>query len=197
MLVLGATGPLASEKRRPWIDWIHTMRDQASLVRSFVKWDDQPSSPDALVESLARANLLTRSASHRAGLYLPRCGAAGSQAREGAGMAGPGAVSTARAAAPGEGGGREGGCVIEPQRTARDSRRAGLAQRCGLERAHRARGTSGRRGDERSEIGRHVPDRSSRPCGPAVQRAAQTRARDACAKPTRSLRSIGSISAAR
>ena len=61
LLVLGATGPLASEKRRPWIDWIHTMRDQASLLRSFVKWDDQPSSPDALVESLARANLLTRS----------------------------------------------------------------------------------------------------------------------------------------
>ena len=60
MLVLGATGPLASEKRRPWIDWIHTMRDQASLVRAFVKWDDQPSSPAALVESLARANLLTR-----------------------------------------------------------------------------------------------------------------------------------------
>jgi thiamine pyrophosphate-dependent acetolactate synthase large subunit-like protein len=61
MLVLGATGPLASEKRRPWIDWIHTMRDQAALLRSFVKWDDQPSSPDALVESLTRANLLTRS----------------------------------------------------------------------------------------------------------------------------------------
>jgi thiamine pyrophosphate-dependent acetolactate synthase large subunit-like protein len=61
MLVLGATGPLAPEKRRPWIDWIHTMRDQASLVRAFVKWDDQPSSPDGLVESLARANLLTRS----------------------------------------------------------------------------------------------------------------------------------------
>ena len=60
MLVLGATGPLASEKRRPWIDWIHTMRDQASLVRPFVKWDDQPSSPDALVESLARAFQLTR-----------------------------------------------------------------------------------------------------------------------------------------
>ena len=61
MLVLGATGPLAAEKRRPWIDWIHTMRDQASLVRSFVKWDDQPSSPDSLVEALVRGNLLTRS----------------------------------------------------------------------------------------------------------------------------------------
>ena len=61
MLVLGATGPVAAEKRRPWIDWIHTMRDQGALVRSFVKWDDQPTSPEALVESLARANMLTRS----------------------------------------------------------------------------------------------------------------------------------------
>ncbi len=61
LLVLGATGPLAAEKRRPWIDWIHTMRDQGGLVRPFVKWDDQPSSPDSLVESLARAWLLTRS----------------------------------------------------------------------------------------------------------------------------------------
>src|SRR5882672_6694767 len=62
MLVIGATGPVDAEKRRPWIDWIHTMRDQGALVRSFVKWDDQPSSPEGLVESLARANLLTRSA---------------------------------------------------------------------------------------------------------------------------------------
>jgi len=62
MLVLGATGPVAAEKRRPWIDWIHTMRDQGGLVRGFVKWDDQPASPDALVEALARGYLLTRSA---------------------------------------------------------------------------------------------------------------------------------------
>jgi thiamine pyrophosphate-dependent acetolactate synthase large subunit-like protein len=61
LLVLGATGPVAAEKRRPWIDWIHTMRDQGGLVRPFVKWDDQPSSPASLVESLARAWLLTRS----------------------------------------------------------------------------------------------------------------------------------------
>jgi thiamine pyrophosphate-dependent acetolactate synthase large subunit-like protein len=62
MIVLGATGPVAPEKRRPWIDWVHTMRDQGAFVRPFVKWDDQPSSPDGLVESLARANLITRSA---------------------------------------------------------------------------------------------------------------------------------------
>ncbi len=61
VLVLGATGPVAAEKRRPWIDWIHTMRDQGGLVRPFVKWDDQPASPQSLVESLARGWLLTRS----------------------------------------------------------------------------------------------------------------------------------------
>jgi len=62
MLVLGATGPVDAEKRRPWIDWIHTMRDQGALVRGFVKWDDQPTSADGLVESLARAHLITRTA---------------------------------------------------------------------------------------------------------------------------------------
>ena len=62
MIVLGATGPLDAPKRRPWIDWIHTSRDQAGLVRSIIKWDDQPSSPAALVESMCRANIMTRSA---------------------------------------------------------------------------------------------------------------------------------------
>ncbi len=62
MIVLGATGPLDSAKRRPWIDWIHTSRDQGALIRSFVKWDDLPASPDALVEAMCRANILTRTA---------------------------------------------------------------------------------------------------------------------------------------
>jgi thiamine pyrophosphate-dependent acetolactate synthase large subunit-like protein len=62
MFVLGATGPLDAEKRRPWIDWIHTSRDQGAYIRSIVKWDDQPSSPQALVESMCRANIATRTA---------------------------------------------------------------------------------------------------------------------------------------
>ena len=62
MFVLGATGPVAADKRRPWIDWIHTSRDQGAYIRSIIKWDDQPTSPDALVESMTRANLLTRAA---------------------------------------------------------------------------------------------------------------------------------------
>jgi thiamine pyrophosphate-dependent acetolactate synthase large subunit-like protein len=62
MFVLGATGPVAAEKRRPWIDWIHTSRDQGAYIRSIVKWDDQPASGAAIVESMIRANMLTRSA---------------------------------------------------------------------------------------------------------------------------------------
>src|SRR6476659_5007178 len=55
VLVLGATGPVDAPKRRPWIDWIHTARDQGALVRPYVKWDDQPASAVAARESLLRA----------------------------------------------------------------------------------------------------------------------------------------------
>ena len=55
VLILGATGPVDAMKRRPWIDWIHTARDQGAIVRSYVKWDDQPASPGAARESVLRA----------------------------------------------------------------------------------------------------------------------------------------------
>ena len=60
MLVLGATGSVDASLRRPWIEWIHTSRDQGALVRPFIKWDDQPASPAAALESLMRAWLITR-----------------------------------------------------------------------------------------------------------------------------------------
>jgi thiamine pyrophosphate-dependent acetolactate synthase large subunit-like protein len=60
MLVLGATGPVDAAERRPWIDWIHTSADQGALIRSYVKWDDQPASVAAALESLLRANAVTR-----------------------------------------------------------------------------------------------------------------------------------------
>lgn len=60
MLVLGATGPVDAAKRRPFIDWIHTMRDQGALVRSYTKWDDQPASVEATEEALLRAMQIAR-----------------------------------------------------------------------------------------------------------------------------------------
>jgi thiamine pyrophosphate-dependent acetolactate synthase large subunit-like protein len=55
ILMLGATGAVDSAVRRSWIDWSHTFRDQGALVRQFVKWDEQPASPEAAVDSVLRA----------------------------------------------------------------------------------------------------------------------------------------------
>jgi thiamine pyrophosphate-dependent acetolactate synthase large subunit-like protein len=55
IMILGATGPVDAVKRRPWIDWIHTARDQGALIRPYTKWDDQPASPGAAREALLRA----------------------------------------------------------------------------------------------------------------------------------------------
>ncbi|MDQ1484983.1 MAG: acetolactate synthase large subunit [Actinomycetota bacterium] len=61
MVIIGATGPLDAADRRPWIDWIHTSADQGALVRPYVKWDDQPGSAQAAVDSLVRAAALAAS----------------------------------------------------------------------------------------------------------------------------------------
>jgi acetolactate synthase-1/2/3 large subunit len=58
--IFGATGPLDACKRRPWIDWIHTSRDQGSLVRAFTKWDDEPTSLQASLDSMARAFFISK-----------------------------------------------------------------------------------------------------------------------------------------
>jgi thiamine pyrophosphate-dependent acetolactate synthase large subunit-like protein len=55
MVVLGATGPLDANQRRPWIDWIHTAVDQAALIRPYIKWDAQALSAQAAVDSLVSA----------------------------------------------------------------------------------------------------------------------------------------------
>src|SRR6266568_731331 len=55
VLALGATGPMDSTQRRPWIDWIHTALVQGTLVRDYVKWADQPASMAAIPEAFARA----------------------------------------------------------------------------------------------------------------------------------------------
>ncbi|MDR3422749.1 MAG: thiamine pyrophosphate-binding protein [Xanthobacteraceae bacterium] len=62
VVVLGATGPVDAMKRRPWIDWIHTARDQGALVRDYTKWDDQPASPGAAREALLRGTWIANTA---------------------------------------------------------------------------------------------------------------------------------------
>jgi thiamine pyrophosphate-dependent acetolactate synthase large subunit-like protein len=62
VLVLGATGPMDTTRRRPWIDWIHTANVQGSLVRDYTKWDDQPASLAAVPQSLIRGLQVARTA---------------------------------------------------------------------------------------------------------------------------------------
>lgn len=64
VIILGATGPVDAAKRRPWIDWIHTSKDQGAILRNFVKWDDQPASPAAAIESLLRGNQIAQTIPH-------------------------------------------------------------------------------------------------------------------------------------
>ena len=56
MVILGAQGPLDAMARRPWVDWIHTSTDLGSLLRGYTKWDNQPASVPAALESILRAH---------------------------------------------------------------------------------------------------------------------------------------------
>jgi len=62
VLVLGATGPMDSTRRRPWIEWIHTARDQGAMIRNFTKWDDQPASVGSAQEAILRAWMIANTA---------------------------------------------------------------------------------------------------------------------------------------
>jgi thiamine pyrophosphate-dependent acetolactate synthase large subunit-like protein len=60
LIVLGATGAVDAMRRRPWIEWIHTARDQGALIRNYTKWDDQPASIGAAQEAILRANMIAQ-----------------------------------------------------------------------------------------------------------------------------------------
>lgn len=62
LLLVGATGPIDAAERRPWIEWIHTARDQGAMLRHYTKWDDQPASPTAARESIFRAGWIAQTA---------------------------------------------------------------------------------------------------------------------------------------
>lgn len=55
VVVFGGAGPMAYDRRRPNIDWIHTANIQGNVVRDYTKWDDQPASVASVPESVLRA----------------------------------------------------------------------------------------------------------------------------------------------
>jgi len=55
VILMGATGPMDVTRRRPHIDWIHTTVLQSQPLRDYLKWDRQPTTPQEVVDSFARA----------------------------------------------------------------------------------------------------------------------------------------------
>lgn len=62
MMVLGATGPMDTTRRRPGIDWVHTALVQGNQIRDYVKWDDQPHNLPSVPLSFIRAYRLATTA---------------------------------------------------------------------------------------------------------------------------------------
>jgi len=62
MLIMGGVAPMDAGRRISPAHWYHSVLDQGSLVRDYVKWDDQPFSLHGTLEALLRANQLTRTA---------------------------------------------------------------------------------------------------------------------------------------
>lgn len=60
LLVLGGSGPVDPALRRP-IDWAHSATTQAELVRDFVTWDAEPTTPAAFVADVLTAHRRTAS----------------------------------------------------------------------------------------------------------------------------------------
>jgi thiamine pyrophosphate-dependent acetolactate synthase large subunit-like protein len=61
MMIFASNG-MQADKRRPGVEWTHSVQDAAGLVRDFVKWDDQPASLQHFAESCVRAHKFTMTA---------------------------------------------------------------------------------------------------------------------------------------
>ncbi len=161
VLVLGATGPVDAPKRRPWIDWIHTARDQGALVRPYTKWDDQPASAEAAREALLRACWLARTAPM--GPVYVNLDAGMQEAPLGEPLP---PIDRGPLRAGGEGGGRAGaggpgGGMAARRPPAGAPDRPGLARRAGLGEPRVAGGGVAGAGGDRPKMRGSVPDRSS------------------------------------
>ncbi|MGI0090857.1 MAG: thiamine pyrophosphate-binding protein [Nitrososphaerales archaeon] len=55
VIILGASGPVSTPKKRPWIDWVHSASTPNELLRNYVKWDDFPMDIQSVPTSFARA----------------------------------------------------------------------------------------------------------------------------------------------
>ena len=63
VLILGGSGPLDPADRR-WIDWLHCASTQADIVKNYVKWTEEPTTPQWHLDAIAKA--------HKVALTAPR-----------------------------------------------------------------------------------------------------------------------------
>ncbi|BBD72130.1 thiamine pyrophosphate-binding protein [Sulfodiicoccus acidiphilus] len=59
ILLIGAEGPMDYERRRAWIDYLHTATIPNEVVRGYVKWDDFPASLESALRSLIQGYRLS------------------------------------------------------------------------------------------------------------------------------------------
>ena len=173
IVVLGATGPVDAAKRRPWIDWIHTSRDQGAIVRNYTKWDDQPvlAGRDPRVDH--PRDLDGEYRADGAGLHQPRRRAAGSQADRAAAADRRGALHARRDARAFARNGQGGSGAAQGRQASGDRGRPDVPQHGRLERARGAGRDAQRQGHHRPQVRRRLPDRPSA----ARRRAGRQRAR--------------------
>ncbi|MGE3712004.1 MAG: thiamine pyrophosphate-binding protein [Hyphomicrobiaceae bacterium] len=63
VLLLGGSGPLDPADRR-WIDWLHCASTQSDIVKNYVKWTEEPTTPQWHLDAIAKA--------HKVALTAPR-----------------------------------------------------------------------------------------------------------------------------
>ena len=63
LLILGGSGPLDPADRR-WVDWLHCASTQADIVKNYVKWTEEPTTPQWHLDAIAQA--------HKVALTEPR-----------------------------------------------------------------------------------------------------------------------------
>jgi thiamine pyrophosphate-dependent acetolactate synthase large subunit-like protein len=54
-ILMMAGNLMDATKRRPGVEWYHSVQDAAAFLRDFTKWDDQPASLQHFAESMVRA----------------------------------------------------------------------------------------------------------------------------------------------
>src|SRR5262249_27314253 len=139
VIVLGATGPVDAFKRRPWIDWIHTARDQGAIVRNFTKWDDQPPPPRRPRGGVYSRRLDRDHTAARPGIRKSRRRDAGSKPPRAARAAPSRSLHAAGQSDGFRRAYRERGRNSQGSQASGHAHGAGVAERGGMERTHCAR----------------------------------------------------------